>query len=181
MATRQAGETRRNCRHDLAVCIGDCAVHGALGKFTATPESSSFGVNGDVIPDVGGYVAQWSCDYDDTYLLTAAFSWRVRRLGSLASAELKAGVGKRFVDLHATEVRGTLYLRRHAFPRNNLVRTMVAISTGLNYVTQIEERDQRREGSGNGGEHLLHDMAPEMTFAPPKPENWVLVGPASRR
>ena len=162
--------------HDpFAPCAGNCAVYASLGMFTATAESNSFGLNSDFIPDGGDYVAPWNYDYEDSFLVSAAVSRRVLSWGDLASAELEAGLGQRFGEMHATEVWGALYFRWHAFPWNDVVRTSVAISTGLNYASRIEERERRRDGSGNGGAHLLHYLAPELTFALPERQDWELV------
>ncbi len=77
--------------------------------------------------------------------------------------------------MHATEVWGALYFRWHAFPWNDVVRTTAVISTGLNYASRIEERERRRDAWGHGGAHLLHYLAPELTFALPERQDWELV------
>ena len=95
-------------------------------------------------------------------------------VGSWASAELEAGVGQRFGELHATELWGALYVRWHAFPWNHFLRTTIAVSTGLNYATKVEELERKRDDFGNGS-RLLHYLSPEITFALPDQENWEVV------
>ena len=51
---------------------------------------------------------------------------------------------------------------------NHIVFTTVAISTGLSFVEKVSdvERDAGDRGNPNGS-HLLHYLAPEITFALP--------------
>lgn len=158
----------------LAECQGNCAAHLSVGRFFSTSMTKAFGLNEDFVPDSGRYVAPWNYDYEDSFLLSAAASRRVLTVGEWASAELEAGIGQRFGDMHATELWGAIYLRWHAFPWNNYIKTTVAISTGLNYATTIDERERVRDDALKGS-RLLHYLSPEVTFALPDQENWELV------
>jgi hypothetical protein len=171
-AVSRSLETRWH--NPLSICDGDCAIHVAIGRFADENMSHSFGFSGGFAPDAGDYVPPWNYDYEDAFLLSGSFSRRVLTVGSWFSAELEAGVGQRFGDMHATELWGAVYLRWHAFPWNNYLRTTVAISTGLNYATQIDELERWRDDNGNSSK-LLHYLSPEITFALPEYEDWELV------
>lgn len=158
----------------FASCAGDCAVLVSIGRFTATDMSHSFSLNSDFLPDAGDYVAPWNYEFEDSFLVSGAFSRRVLTVGRWASAELEGGVGQRFGDMHATELWGAVYFRWHAFPWNSVLKTTVAISTGLNYATEIDERELRRDNARRGAK-LLHYLSPEVTFALPKVPDWEVV------
>lgn len=158
----------------FAVCDGDCAVHVSIGRFADEKMSNSFGFSGGLTPDAGDYVAPWNYNFEDAFLLSGSFSRRVLTVGSWFSAEVEAGIGQRFGDMHATELWGAVYLRWHAFPWNDYLRTTVAISTGLNYATHIDKFERSRDDNGNGSK-LLHYLSPEITFALPDYDEWELV------
>ncbi len=136
--------------------------------------SHSFGLNSDFVPDAGDFVAPWNYDFEDSFLVSGTISRRVLTVGAWASAELEAGIGQRFGDMHATEIWGALYLRWHAFPWNEFIYTTVAISTGVNYATKIDDRERRRDDYGEGA-HVLHYLSPEITFALPDNKQLELV------
>jgi hypothetical protein len=158
----------------FTACDRNCAVHVSIGRFADEKMSNSFGFSGGLLPDAGDYVAPWNYDFENSFLLSGSFSRRVLTVGSWFSAELEAGIGQRFGDMHATELWGAVYLRWHAFPWNNYLRTTIAISTGLNYATQIDELERLRDDNGTGS-NLLHYLSPEITFALPEYDDWELV------
>lgn len=155
-------------------CDHDCAVYVSIGRFANEKMSNSFGFGSGFLPDTGAYVAPWNYDFQDSFLISGSFSRRVVTVGKWLSAELEAGVGQRFGDMHATELWGAVYLRWHAFPWTDYLKTTLAISTGLNYATRIDEIERWRDDNGNTSK-LLHYLSPEITFALPKHENWELV------
>lgn len=158
----------------LGSCDGNCAVHASIGRFTRTNMTNAFAMNEDFKPDAGDFVAPWNYDYEDSFLISATASRRVLTVGSWASAEIEAGVGQRFGDMHATEMWGAIYFRWHAFPWNELIYTTVAVSTGLNYATGVEDLERARDDHKRGNQ-LLHYLSPEITFAIPENRDWELV------
>ena len=173
-ASAEAWSSETRWHNPLSACDHDCAVYFSFGRFADEKMSNSFGFSGGFAPDAGDYVAPWNYDYQDAFLISGAFSRQILTVGSWFSAELEGGIGQRFGDMHATEVWGAIYLRWHAFPWNDYVRTTIAVSTGLNYASRVDELEFRRDDNGNSSK-LLHYLSPEITFALPKHENWELV------
>ncbi len=125
-------------------------------------------------PDATEFIAPWNYDYKGSYLISGTASRRLLTFGDLISVEMEAGIGQRLGKMHATEVWGAIYLRWHAFPWNDYVRTTVAWSTGLSYASQIEDLERQRDGDGEGA-HLLHYLSPELTFSLPGDDRHELV------
>lgn len=85
------------------------------------------------------------------------------------SIELEGGVGYQFGDSEdeAAQVWGAAYLRYDAFPWNHIVRTSVAGSVGLNYISE-KTAFENEETKGDGKtKHVLHYFSPEITFSAP--------------
>jgi hypothetical protein len=67
-----------------------------------------------------------------------------------------------------TEVWAALYARWRGFPWDTVVTTTFAISTGLNYASEVSRVERERaEEKGYSGNRLLHYFSPEITFALP--------------
>ncbi len=110
--------------------------------------------------------------WTDTYFIGGALSKEVFRWEGF-SVELEGGLGYQFgdfqnVDNSAAHVWGATYFRYDDFPWNHFVHTSMAISVGLNYISDETalENDQTKGGDGRT-EKLLHYLSPEITFAHP--------------
>ena len=68
--------------------------------------------------------------------------------------------------MHETEAWAAIYLPWTAFPWNEVVRTTVAVSTGISWVSGVNSIEEKR-GEVPGGSRLLHYLSPEITFAMP--------------
>ena len=110
----------------------------------------------------------WSGDYGDNYLVAGDVSRRLLRSGNFI-LEGEVGVGYRFPQANAGEGWAALFLRYDGFFWNHIVFTTVAISTGLSFVEKVSDVERYAGGDrGNpNGSHLLHYLAPEITFALP--------------
>ncbi len=89
------------------------------------------------------------------------------------SVEAEAGLGYQFgggSGQDAGHVWGALYGRYNDFPWNDYVKTSVAISVGLNYMTDETDFENAETNDGDA-EKLLHYLSPEITFAMPENEN----------
>ena len=89
------------------------------------------------------------------------------------SVEAEAGAGFQFgggSGQTAGHVWGALYGRYNDFPWNDYVKTSVAISVGLNYMTDETDFENQETAVGDT-EKLLHYLSPEVTFAMPDNEN----------
>lgn len=83
------------------------------------------------------------------------------------------GAGKRFGFLDEGEIWGAVYVRWKAFPWSEYLRTTVAVSTGLNYATDVPVFEKlRTRGPGN---QLLHYLSPELTLGLPSQPNLDLI------
>jgi hypothetical protein len=145
-------------------CGGDCRVMVFGGRFVDTAMEDIF-FNPEPI---------WDWRWRDSQFLGLALSRRVVTVADVLDVEAEAGAGKRFGELTEAEVWAALYLRWTAFPWNHVVKTTVAISTGLNMASGISPVEVRR-GEVDRGERVLHYFSPELTFAHPRKDDMELV------
>lgn len=90
--------------------------------------------------------------------------------------EAEGGLGYQFAqgtENDTGQVWGALYARYDNFPWNDLVKTSIAINTGLNYAFQETEFEE--SFSSEGTRKLMHYLAPEITFAAPGYEDFEAV------
>ena len=110
--------------------------------------------------------------FTDTSFVGGALSREIYRWNGF-SVEAEAGVGVQFgggSGQNAGHFWGALYGRYNDFPWNDYVKTSVAISVGLNYMTAETDFENSETSDGNT-EKLLHYLSPEVTFALPENEN----------
>lgn len=145
-------------------CAMTCSVTGYAGVYVATAMTSLF-VKGRVF-------APWTWDTKDSQFIGASASRKFATYDDLWDLEGEVGLGKRFGDLQAGEGWVAMYARWNYFPWNDYIRTTAAISTGLNYATKIDRVEDEKSSKNS---HLLHYLAPELTFGLPDQPNWNLV------
>jgi len=68
-----------------------------------------------------------------------------------------------------------MFLRWSWFPWNSVVRTSIAVSTGLNYAFEVTPLEIGRANNGGKGSHLMHYLAPEAAFALPQHPDFELL------
>lgn len=146
-----------------ATCQSDCAFSVYSGRYLETGMNQVFGLKGFVAPN------NWK--WGDSGFVGATFSRPVLRYEDLFVVEVEIGAGKRFGVLSSPEVWGAVYFRWTWFPWNHLIRTSVAVSTGLNYAFKREAIENVRTDNFGRGSHLLHFLSPEITFGLPKYPN----------
>ena len=139
----------------LSPCSGDCQVTAAFGRYVDTAMS-------DIFFDPN--LAPWDWTYGDIHFASLTFGRKVADYGHYVSFEPEVGVGKRFGDADEIEIWGALYLRWNAFVWDHIVDTSVAVSTGVSYASESNEREEDRV---RGDASLLHYFSPEITLAPP--------------
>lgn len=110
--------------------------------------------------------APWTAEFRDDYFAGAALSRRLVRFWDHFSVEAEIGIGGRFGVTDGVEGWGALFLRYDGFPWNKWIYTTVAISTGLNYVSRLPPAETVDPNDPTS--HLLHYLAPEITFALPE-------------
>ena len=141
----------------LGWCDGNCGLSVYGGQYVATPMKSAFGLQ--------AFTPIWDWQLDEHYLIATAFSRRLLSFYAL-DIEPEIGIAQRFGGMHETEAWAAIYLRWTAFPWNEVLRTTVAVSTGISWVSGINSVEEKR-GEVPGGSRLLHYLSPEITFAMP--------------
>ena len=146
-------------------CSMTCSVTGYAGVYVATAMSSLF-LKGRIF-------APWTWDTTDNQFIGASASRKFATYENLWDLEAEVGLGKRFGSgLNGGEVWTAMYWRWNYFPWNDYIRTTVAVSTGLNVASKIDRIEDEKSTSNS---HLLHYLAPEITFGLPDQPNWNLV------
>jgi hypothetical protein len=135
-----------------------CAGTLYLGVRNDTNQAAMFGL--------ARFVPPYAYRLGDSYFIGGSFSRTIAEIGPYVSYELEAGIGQRFGSLHEEEVWLALYGRWRYFPWNDYVRTTVAASTGVNYVSAIPQYEVFYSGN-NQGSRLLHYISPELTLGLP--------------
>ena len=91
--------------------------------------------------------------------------------------EVEGGAGYQFAEgseNDSGQVWVGFYARYDNFPWNDVIKTTIAVNTGLNYSfkkTAFEESFSSSQGTKN----LLHYLAPEVTFAVPEYDDFEAV------
>ena len=133
----------------------------------------------------------YSWEYgDDDHLIATSISRQVARFWRHWTLEPEVGIGQRFGRQSATELWGALFFRYSGFPWDRHVVTTAALSTGLNWASEVTEVEQDRAQDDEGSQ-WMHFFSPEITFAAPSRPNVELVlrfhhrsgvfGPGQRR
>jgi hypothetical protein len=115
--------------------------------------------------------APWSAHLRQDYFIGGALSRRLGRFFDHFMIEAEIGQGGRPGETNSYEVWGALFLRYDGFFWNNILYTTIAVSTGVNYMTALPLAETHEPKSA----HLLHYLAPEITFALPEYRNHELV------
>ncbi len=120
----------------------------------------------------------WEVDGDDVgaRFVGVAASRRLVRLFDHWTVEAELGAGRRFGMRYghaAAEGWGAVFLRFDGFPWNHLIRTTVAVSTGLHYASRLP--DSEAGATDRGAARWLHYLSPEITFALPDRDTHELV------
>ncbi len=145
-------------------CAGDCALAVYGGWY----------VEESMTEIVTGARPPWGWTYADDHLVAATASRRLATLWRRVDVEPEVGIGQRFGEQDETEVWGAFFFRYHGFPWDGVVKTTVAVSTGLNYATGISQVEQERARDDEGS-RLMHFFSPEITFAAPSHPNLELL------
>lgn len=144
----------------LKTCGGECAV-AVYGGVYVEDSMSELLITSPKAP------TDWRLKRDDR-LAAIALS---RRVGWLwhhhFSLEPELGLGRRYGRQDATEAWAALFVRYHGFPWDRWLMTTAAVSTGLNWASEVTPVEQERAKDGAGSQ-LMHFFAPEITFALPE-------------
>jgi hypothetical protein len=146
-------------------CEGDCAVAIYSGVYIQ-----------DSLTDLWSSPSfPWDWDYaSDDHLIATTVSrvtWEFWRHWTM---EPEFGIGQRYGRESATEIWGAFFFRYHGFPWDRHLLTTVAISTGLNWASEITDVERDRANDGEGSQ-VMHFFAPEVTFALPSHPNTELM------
>jgi len=111
--------------------------------------------------------------YEDAGFVGLAFGREVYS-NEWFSIEVEGGVGLLAGDSHGSQIWGAGYARWNRFPWNNIVKTSIAASIGINYSFRDIDFEQRTAAPGKS-KQLLHYFSPEITFALPEFQHTELV------
>lgn len=135
-------------------CAMNCAVHGFGGVQVLSSMSSIF--------TRGRRPDDWRLG--KSTVVGGDFSREVVRYGDWWAFETEIGAAKRFGRQDEFETWAALYWRWKVFPWSDYVRTTAAISTGINWASDVSGHE--KEKSPGHTSQLLHYLAPEITFGP---------------
>jgi hypothetical protein len=144
-------------------CSGDCALTISIGPRLETTLRSALALEQP-------YTAPWNWKYGNSGIVSATLSKRYAWIEDTIYFEPEMGLGQRYGALRETEAWVALYARWVRFPWNDFLRTSLAVSTGLNFASDIALYEETR-GKVPGGSRLQHYFSPEITFGlPDKPD-----------
>ena len=146
----------------FAPCRGDCAVSIYGGNYVQNSL-------GQVLVTSPELPLSWNYHTTD-HLIATAVSREVARFWTHWTLEPEVGIGQRFGSQSATELWGALFFRYHGFPWDHVVVTTFAVSTGLNWASEVTPQEDDRANDGKGTP-WMHYFAPELTFALPSHPN----------
>jgi hypothetical protein len=145
-------------------CEMNCAATIYAGRYIATPMTDIF---------LKLKSPPWDWKTKDSTLIAGSFSREVLAYDDLFAFETELGVGKRFGAQDEWELWGALYARWKKFPWSDYVRTTIAVSTGVNWASDVSRIE--REKSPRHQSEVLHYLSPEITFGLPSQPNLDLV------
>lgn len=148
-------------------CDGDCALTISIGPRLETTLRSALALEQP-------YTAPWNWQYGNSGIVSAALSKRYAWIDDTIYFEPEIGLGQRYGALRETEVWVAIYARWVRFPWSDSLRTSLAISTGLNFASDIALYEETR-GKVPGGSRVQHYFSPEITFGLPDKPNVDLV------
>lgn len=157
-------------------CRGDCAIALYGGKEVTSSMERIFFVKHPPTP-------VWDWRWRDSYLVAGAFSRRLVSFWNIISIEPELGVGKRFGQMHATEIWAAFNLRWTWFPWNDYVRTSIGLSDGFSFTSKIDPKERVLSNLRIEGNRLVFKSSqwqnfftPELTLGLPQyPEYDLLV------
>ena len=118
----------------------------------------------------------FSVDYEDRYILGAAYSRDTAALGPWLAFGWEAGAAARFPHRFSMEVWGGCYLRHRGIPLPGSIRLKPALVFGLSVVDRAvgTERERERRSPGRDA-RLLYYFGPELAVASAHLVSWELV------
>jgi hypothetical protein len=141
----------------FAPCVADCAVTIYAGNYVE--DSMTDLVTAPRPPTSWEYA-------DGDRLVATAVSRVAGRFWQNWSVEPEIGLGQRYGREGATEVWGAVFFRYHGFPWDGTLLTTMAVSTGLNWASEVTAAEQDRARDDEGSQ-LMHFFSPEVTLALP--------------
>jgi hypothetical protein len=141
-------------------CDGNCALAIYAGSYVENSMN-------DVLISAPELPFTWDYNGADRFA-GIALSRRVATLWSRVDIEPEIGFGRRFGRQEGVyEVWAALYGRYRGFPWDRYVETSIALSTGLNWASEITDTEIERAQDDEGAQ-LHHFFSPEITFALPQ-------------
>jgi hypothetical protein len=151
----------------FAPCSKDCSLAIYGGNYAETPMGEAL-VTSPQLPFF------WQYNTGDHLVATAASRVAGHFWERTFTLEPELGIGQRFGRQSAIEVWGALFFRYHGFPWDKWVVTTVAVSTGMNWSSEVTTVEDEKAKDGEG-DNWMHFFAPEITLAAPDHPNLQLL------
>lgn len=157
----------------VLVAAGPAAAWSPSAFFSSCENDCAFSLfAGDYVEDLLNDMlllrpppSDWEFTENDQFV-GLAFSRRTRLYAGHFTFEPEFGIGQRYGRQSVSEIWGALFLRYQHLPWDPWLPTTFAISTGLNWASEISDVEKERARDGEG-DNLMHYLAPEVTFALP--------------
>jgi hypothetical protein len=146
-------------------CDGECSVAVYTGSYVEDAMSGLF-ITDPEVP------LTW--DYVDDHIAAVAVSRRVWSVWEHLDIEPEIGAARRFGKQDEVEFWGAFFFRYRGFPWDRAIVTTAAISTGVNWASDVSDVEQERAKDQEGAQ-LQHFFSPEITFALPSRPNLELL------
>jgi len=144
----------------FAPCAGDCALAIYTGSYVENSMN-------DVLISAPELPFTWDYNGADRFA-GIALSRKVGTILYRVDVEPEIGFGRRFGRQDGVyEVWAALYGRYRGFPWDRYIETTLALSTGLNWASELTETEIERSQDDDGAQ-LHHFFSPEVTFALPQ-------------
>lgn len=140
-------------------CTGDCALAIYSGSYVEDGMQK-------VLIDEPAFPTSWDFNSSDRFV-AFTLSRRVATILSRIDIEPEVGFGRRFGRQEGVfELWGAVYGRYRGFPWDEWLTTTIALSTGLNWASEVSDLEAERSND-TGGYQWQHFFSPEVTFALP--------------
>ena len=116
-----------------------------------------------------------NADYEDNYLVAAAWGKNLFMLGQGFSTGGEIGLAYRFGDSGSVELWGGLSLRHRGVSILKAITVSPAVTAGISLTDKSIGAEHRRENGRNQSARILFYLGPEIAFSMPPHPRWELV------
>ncbi|WP_291295264.1 hypothetical protein [Elioraea sp.] len=134
------------------------------------------GVSIDDVPFSETVLQPWNGTWGSDTLVGLAGSYEIARFWRWFTLEPELGIAGRLGETNSVELWGAFYVRFDGFPWRERLRTTVALSTGLNWISSLPEAEAGTPAQPEQNtSSVLHYFSPEISFSLPQYEQYAVV------